>query len=295
MSEPIFNRLVRFKTAAGKVFLGEADEDATPNLTLTKEALIGKTVRVYRGTSPLDCDFQLSDEREVIHEVLSPLSEVPIFYGIGLNYKAHAKEANIPTGDYPTVFTKPPDSLAGPFEDIFVKPEIQFLDYEASKRSLSPLDPATAGPVSDLAEDADPTPFILGYTVGNDVSSRYWQNSLRSGGQHGSGKAFDKFAPIGPVIASPKAVPDPSALSLTTKVNGELRQKTGTDDLIFDIHAIFRHLSRGRTLRPGTVIMTGTPSGVAAFMKPPEWLKNGDLVEIEITGLGKIANRMLVG
>lgn len=147
--------------------------------------------------------------------------------------------------------------------------------------------------LKNLADDEAATPYILGYTVGNDVSSRYWQMPERSGNQHGYAKSFDKFAPIGPIIASPRAIPDPANLTLRTTVNGEQRQETRTDDLIFDIAAILKHLSRGTTLRRGTVIMTGTPSGVAAFLKPPVWLKDGDLVEVEISGIGKIANRMV--
>lgn len=146
----------------------------------------------------------------------------------------------------------------------------------------------------DLGEGDDPTPYILGYTAGNDLSSRYWQRPERANGQPGTAKSFDKFAPIGPVLASPKAISDPKALVLRTVVNGEQRQRTGTDDLIFDIAAVLRNLSRARTLRPGTVIMTGTPSGVANFMKPPAWLKNGDVVEVEITGIGKIENRIVI-
>ena len=115
----------------------------------------------------------------------------------------------------------------------------------------------------------------------------------RSGNQHGYAKSFDKFAPIGPVICSTSAILGPAALTLQTRVNGELQQKTKTDDLIFDIHAILRHLTRGTTLRRGTVIMTGTPSGVAAFLKPPLWLEDWDVVEVEIEGIGMIRNRMV--
>lgn len=111
----------------------------------------------------------------------------------------------------------------------------------------------------NLSESEDPLDYVLGFTVGNDVSSRYWQNAQRSGAQHGPAKSFDKFGPIGPVIASREAVGDPEALRLRTWVNGELRQDGRTDDLIFGIKAIIRHLSRGMTLRKGTVIMTGTP------------------------------------
>lgn len=113
--------------------------------------------------------------------------------------------------------------------------------------------------VKNLAESENPLDYVLGVTVGNDVSSRYWQNPQRSGAQHGPAKSFDKFGPIGPVIASLKAVENPENLKLKTWVNGDLRQDGATDDLIFGLGAIIRHLSRGMTLRKGTVIMTGTP------------------------------------
>jgi 2-keto-4-pentenoate hydratase/2-oxohepta-3-ene-1,7-dioic acid hydratase in catechol pathway len=148
--------------------------------------------------------------------------------------------------------------------------------------------------LKDLGENEDPTPYILGYTVGNDVSSRYWQRPERNGGQHWYAKSFDKFAPIGPILASTAAIPDPTTLKLETRVNGEKRQSTGTDDMIHGIPAILRFLSRGTTLKPGTIIMTGTPGGVAAFMKPPAWLQDGDIVEIEISGLGTITNKMVL-
>lgn len=147
-------------------------------------------------------------------------------------------------------------------------------------------------PAKDIPETANPLEYVLGYTVGNDVSSRWWQLPDQCGGQHGYAKSFDKFAPIGPVLVSAKEIPDPSKLSLTTKVNGEQRQSTKTDDLIFDIPEIIRHLSRGTTLRPGTVIMTGTPSGVGFFCNPKQFLKDGDEVEVEISGIGAIKNRL---
>jgi 2-keto-4-pentenoate hydratase/2-oxohepta-3-ene-1,7-dioic acid hydratase in catechol pathway len=106
------------------------------------------------------------------------------------------------------------------------------------------------------------------------------------------GKWFDKYAPIGPTIVSQKVVPNYSQLQMKSIINGEVRQSTKLDDMIFDIPALIRHLSRGVTLRKGTVVMTGTPSGVAAFMKPPKWLKHGDLVEIEIDKIGKMGNVM---
>jgi 2-keto-4-pentenoate hydratase/2-oxohepta-3-ene-1,7-dioic acid hydratase in catechol pathway len=145
----------------------------------------------------------------------------------------------------------------------------------------------------NVGAEEDAMEYVLGYTAGNDVSSRYWQMPERSGNQHGGAKSFDKFAPIGPIIASSDIVPDPHNLSIKSIVNGEVRQSARTDDLIYDIPTIIRHLSRGTTLRPGTVVMTGTPSGVAAFLKPPKWLKDGDIVEVEIEKIGKIQNKMV--
>ena len=145
----------------------------------------------------------------------------------------------------------------------------------------------------NLSPTDNPLDYVLGYTIGNDISSRYWQDKTRSSGQHGYGKSFDKFAPLGPMIVSTHAIPDPSKLKIITRVNGEVRQQSGTDSMIFDVASIVRHLSRGMTLRPGTVIMTGTPDGVAAFMKPSPWLRNGDVVEVEITGIGRIRNKMV--
>jgi 2-keto-4-pentenoate hydratase/2-oxohepta-3-ene-1,7-dioic acid hydratase in catechol pathway len=113
--------------------------------------------------------------------------------------------------------------------------------------------------MKNLTDKDDPLDYLLGVTVGNDVSSRYWQAAPRSGGQHGPAKAFDKFAPIGPVIVSIKTIGNPENLKLRTWVNGDLRQETMTNDLIFGIEAILRHISRGTTIKKGTAIMTGTP------------------------------------
>jgi 2-keto-4-pentenoate hydratase/2-oxohepta-3-ene-1,7-dioic acid hydratase in catechol pathway len=132
--------------------------------------------------------------------------------------------------------------------------------------------------------------YVLGNTVGNDVSSRWWQQPAQSGNQHGYAKSFDQFAPIGPILCSPTWIPDLSKLILNTRVNGAERQLTGTDDLIFDVPSIIKHLSRGMTLQKGSVIMTGTPGGVGAFMKPPEWLADGDIVAVEISQIGTIQN-----
>lgn len=132
--------------------------------------------------------------------------------------------------------------------------------------------------------------YVLGYTNGNDVSARNFQMPESGGGQASYAKSFDKFAPVGPAIIMASQVPDPQKLKYTTKVNGEIRQTTGTDDMIWTVEKIIEHLSRGSTLRKGTAIMTGTPSGVGLFMTPRGMLKDADVVDIEVEGFGKLSN-----
>lgn len=189
---------------------------------------------------------------------------------------------------YPVVFSKPPDAAAGPYEDIHVHPDAQAkLDYEGELTVIIGKD------CKDVPEHAA-LDYVLGYTVGNDVSARNFQAREVSGGQFGYAKSFDKFAPIGPVIVSPRVIKDPQSLEYTTKVNGELRQKTSTSDMIWTVKQIIAHLSRGTTLRAGSAIMTGTPSGVALFMEGGSgFLKDGDVVEIEVQEIGAIKNRIV--
>ncbi|RFU24406.1 hypothetical protein B7463_g11930, partial [Scytalidium lignicola] len=276
-----FDRLVRFRDVLGHIHHGEASK-------IPWEAdLVGKTVPIYSGVDPWDENFRLTDEEATISEVLSPLTSVPIIHGIGLNYREHAKEGDVPIPPHPIVFTKCADTLAGPYEDIPINKEALLLDYEGELCIVIGKD------CKNLSPDDDPSEFVLGYTVGNDVSSRYWQQQQHGGGQHGYAKSFDKFAPLGPSISSRIVIPDPGALSLKTWVNGELRQSASTDDLIFDVRTIIRHLTRGMTLRRGSVIMTGTPSGVGIVRNPPSILKDGDIVEIEISKIGRIKNKMM--
>jgi 2-keto-4-pentenoate hydratase/2-oxohepta-3-ene-1,7-dioic acid hydratase in catechol pathway len=188
---------------------------------------------------------------------------------------------------YPVVFSKAPDAIAGPLDDVPIIKDAQgMLDYEGEMTIIIGKD------VKDASE-ADALSYILGYTTGNDLSARNFQLPDTSGGQYCYAKSFDKFAPIGPCIVSPSLIPDPQKLSYTTKVNGEVRQETSTSDMIWTVKQLIVHLSRGTTLRAGTVIMTGTPSGVGLFMTPKGFLKDGDVVEVDISEIGAIANRVL--
>ncbi|KAE9380924.1 fumarylacetoacetate hydrolase family protein [Stipitochalara longipes BDJ] len=281
----VFHRLVRFMDPTGQIFFGEL-RDKVP---ASQQELLGLEIEVFQlGLLPWQEGFKLSGARAKIEKILSPLPSVPQFLCIGLNYRQHAEEANFPIPEFPMVFSKPPDTLAGPYDEIEIPLEAKCMDYETSQAECCVIigkDLKSSSPSESLA------PFILGYSVGNDVSARYWQDPGRSGGQHGFAKSFDKFAPFGPTIVSPETLGDITKLKMTTMVNGELRQESRLDDLIFSVDQLLRHLSMGRTVKAGTVVMTGTPSGVAAFMKPaPQWLVKGDVVEIMLEGVGTIKN-----
>ena len=220
-------------------------------------------------------------------QLLCPLESTPIIICIGLNYRHHAIEAKLTIPKYPVVFTKPADAMAGPYDDVSITPDAQpMLDYEGELTVVIGKDGKDIS--ADQALD-----YVLGYTVGNDVSARNFQLPDVSGGQFCYAKSFDKFAPIGPCITTSAVIKDPQTLKYTTKVNGKLRQETGTDDMVWTVRQIIEHLSRGTTLRKGTLIMTGTPSGVGLFMNPKTFLQDGDVVEIEIEGIGAISNKMV--
>ncbi|KAF2691216.1 fumarylacetoacetate hydrolase family protein [Lentithecium fluviatile CBS 122367] len=276
---PSFNRLVRFENESGQVMYGDV-----PDNVGTPDSFVGTRVDVFEGDTPWGASFQRTARQDVIAKVLAPLPHVPIFIGVGMNYKTHVGENKTDLPQYPVLFNKPSGALAGPEDDIPIHKEAQLLDYEGELCVIIGKD------AKNLSNSEDPLDYVLGYTVGNDVSSRWWQMPERSGQQAGYAKSFDKFAPIGPVIVPTSKLPNLSKQTITTRVNREERQKSEID-LIFDVSEMVTFLSRGRTLESGTVIMTGTPSGVAFFMKPPGFVKDGDVVEVEITGIGKIRNK----
>lgn len=226
-----------------------------------------------------------------------PTGVLPIRHiiGIGRNYAEHAAEqgADVPT--HPMVFTKNPASACLDGDDIVI-PSIcrdrEQVDYEGELAIV--IDGRTRRVRDVLERDVlDPQAgYVLGYCIANDVSARWWQKS-GSGGQFCRGKSFDTFCPLGPAVTPIANVPDPHALTLTTWLNGEVVQSSSTSVMIFSVANLVAELSRDTTLLPGTVILTGTPSGVGMARNPPRYLKAGDTVDIAITGLGKISNRVV--
>ena len=213
----------------------------------------------------------------------APIARPPKILAVGLNYRAHAEECGMPIPTIPVIFNKQSTSASGPFDVVHRPPESEQLDYEGELAIV-------IGKRCRRVRAADACSVVAGYAVANDVSVRDWQLRVPT---MTMGKSWDTHCPFGPWITTTDEVADPHRLDLKTWVNGELRQNANTCDLIFDCDAIIEHLSTAFTLEPGDVIVTGTPSGVALFMNPRTWLKDGDVVRIEIAGLGTIDNRVI--
>lgn len=205
-------------------------------------------------------------------------------------YQKKVQEGGRKPPPYPSIFIKPRTSVAGFNEDIPIPKLAQDdqLDYEGELCIVM-------GKTGKDIPKSEALGHIAGFVCSNDVSARKWQRDPDFAGgvpQWCFSKGFDKFAPLGPVLVSPKVVGNAGSLRLQTFVNGELRQDTNTSDLLFNTEDIVAFVSQGTTLEAGTVIMTGTPAGVAMGMKEPKWLKDGDVVEVRIEQLGSVKNRM---
>ncbi|KAL2020742.1 hypothetical protein VTK56DRAFT_8042 [Thermocarpiscus australiensis] len=277
---PAFSRLVRFLARDGRTYYGDAI--LPRGVTDISKA---RRARVVKGD--IFGKHDVTDQVLDIRLLLAPLApeDVRTVRCLGLNYAAHAKESKMPIPQYPVVFYKPATSLAGPTDPIPVPPIAQQgtgLDYECE------LVAVIGRPCADVPEDSA-LDYVLGYAVGNDVSHRDWQ-LRRGGGQWSLGKGFDGWAPFGPGIVSGSLIPDPQALRIGTRVNGKVMQESTTADMIFSVRKTIAFLSQGTTLLPGDLIFTGTPQGVGMGRNPQVWLKDGDVVEVELEGVGTCTN-----
>ena len=235
-----------------------------------------------------------------VEAVLPDGAALPVRYlvGIGRNYADHASETGSAVPDRPMVFVKSPASAIVSGEAIVIPRVCQDQDQVDFEGELAVVIGRAVRDVSE-AEAADPASgIVLGYAPANDVSARWWQKQ-GAGGQFCRGKSFDTFCPIGPWITSAAAVADlggPAALRIRTTVSGEVMQSAAVSSMVFPVAALIADLSRGATLPAGTVILTGTPSGVGMARTPPRFLRDGDVVRIEIgteadaAALGRLEN-----
>jgi acylpyruvate hydrolase len=198
----------------------------------------------------------------------------------GLNYRDHAQESGQPIPTSPILFAKFANAVIGPGEEIEIPPITVQVDYEAE---LGVVIGRRAQAVS-VAESLD---YVLGYTCLNDVSARDLQFA---DGQWMRGKSLDTFCPIGPWIVTTDEIPDPQALGIRCLVNGRVLQDSSTKQMVFSVAELVSFISQGITLEPGDLIATGTPPGVGFARKPPVWLVPGDVVAVEIEGIGVLEN-----
>ncbi len=221
-----------------------------------------------------------------------PLAPIPAprrnIFCLGLNYRAHVKEfgkgQDLP--DAPIVFTKSTTSIVGPGADIPVHTGVtEALDYEAELALILGRDGRNIDP-------ADAWDHVFGYTAINDVTARDLQKTHK---QWFLGKSLDGFAPMGPLLVHRSAMPAPAEIAVRSRINGELCQDDTFDNLIFDVPTIIATLSGGATLLAGDIIATGTPAGVGIGFDPPKFLRPGDEVIVEVTGVGPLINRVAPG
>jgi 2,4-didehydro-3-deoxy-L-rhamnonate hydrolase len=213
-----------------------------------------------------------------------PVSGSRQFIAIGLNYRKHAAEANMQAPKEPLVFNKALTSLHGPNDDVVWPEGSEKMDWEVELGVI-------IGVKAQRVTHDTALKFVAGYCLANDVSEREWQTG-RSG-QWVKGKSFDTFGPIGPYLVTSASLPDPQNVPISLKVNGVTRQSSNTNDMIFTVAEIVSHLSQFMTLLPGDVIVTGTPEGVGLGMKPPLFLKRGDVVELDGGILGSQRQRVV--
>ncbi|MGH9616376.1 MAG: fumarylacetoacetate hydrolase family protein [Acidobacteriaceae bacterium] len=198
---------------------------------------------------------------------------------IGLNYSDHAAESGMPIPTEPIVFMKASNTVVGPYDNVQIPRGAEKTDWEVELGVVIGVE------ARYLSSPADAAAHIAGYCVNHDVSERAFQ--LERNGQWTKGKSCDTFNPLGPWLSTPDEIPNPEALKMKLWVNGEVRQNGSTEKMIFNCAFLVHYLSQFMTLEPGDLISTGTPPGVGLGMKPPTFLKAGDIVELEIERLGR--------
>ena len=235
---------------------------------------------IYDGLTDSGTDITVA-------QILAPVTPAMIWC-IGLNYRRHAEETGAKIPEQPVVFAKGPNTVQHPGGVIEIPRHLasEQVDYECELAIVIGKPCKNVSPERALD-------YVLGYTCANDVSARDWQIK-RGGSQWSRGKTFDTFAPLGPVLVTTDDIPNPNALRISTRLNGEVVQDSHTSDMIFDVPQIISFLSGSTTLLPGTVILTGTPEGVGMARTPPRWLAPGDEVTIEIEGIGALTNPVVL-
>lgn len=245
---------------------------------LTPEALSDDTLARLRALDPATLPRVPGTPRLGV-----PVAGVRQLLAIGLNYRQHAAEAGMAVPNEPVIFFKAITSLSGPDDDVVLPEHSEMTDWEIELAVV-------IGRTARRVAEADALDHVAGYTIANDVSERDWQ--AQRGGSWSKGKSFDTFCPLGPWLVTRDEIADPQALAMTLTVDGEVRQRSSTADMIFNVRQLIAYCSRFMTLLPGDVVITGTPQGVGLGMKPPRFLRAGERMQLTIEGLGQQTQRV---
>jgi 2-keto-4-pentenoate hydratase/2-oxohepta-3-ene-1,7-dioic acid hydratase in catechol pathway len=219
--------------------------------------------------------------------LLPPVPDPPKIICLGLNYRDHAAESGAPIPKEPVLFSKYATALIGPEQPIVLPPVSKEVDYEAELVVV-------VGKRGRPRNEQEAREYVAGYTVGHDVSARDWQ-LRKDQKQWMVGKTFDTFAPTGPVMVTADELTDPHKLGIRLRLNGQTMQDSNTGQMVFTVPQVLAYLAQVLTLEPGDLIFTGTPPGVGVARKPPVFLKGGDVVEVEIEGIGVLRNPVVQG
>jgi len=274
-----------YLASQGKIRTEQIAEAFIPNSTVGflqggQESLsIAKEVVAYALKQNTD------NGKKLVYAVSDVRLEAPIqkpskIICVGQNYREHILEMGRELPKFPVLFAKYETTIRGPQDDIEFYPISEQLDYEAELAVV-------IGKRARNVSQADALNYVAGYTVANDVTYRDFQRRTM---QWLQGKAVDGSLPLGPWLVTSEELPDPSGLQMTLTVNGEVRQNTNTDNLVFNVPFLVEYISNLMTLEPGDIILTGTPGGVGTAMNPPSYLKDGDVVKIEISKIGTLEN-----
>ena len=268
-------RIIRFEDEKGQVQYGLDKNIVQNGFASGKAELLGGNF--FEGLKP-------TGKRARMIRLLAPIVPTNILC-IARNYAEHAREFGNVVPEYPILFIKNNGSLNHPGAPIRL-PKCQLkgpeVDYEGELAVV-------IGKAARNVTEEEALNYVLGFTVGNDVSARHWQKQ-GGGGQWCRGKGFDTFCPLGPSLVTPDELGDPQRLHIQSRLNGEVMQDSSTSYMIYSVAALISFLSQDTTLLPGTVILTGTPSGVGSARVPQVFLKDGDVIEVEVEGIGVLRN-----
>lgn len=264
-------KIIRFLSGDKKILYGAYNQDKPYTAQVIEGDIFG--------------DYRLTGKEAQIAKLLAPLTPANVL-ALGINYKKHGDETSMSLPDQPLLFLKATTSITG-HEAPIVLPAAgpDCVDYEAELAVI-------IGRKAKNIQTGQALDYILGYSCANDVSARDWQFDKQKG-QWARGKSFDTFCPLGPWIATREEIADPDNLNISAMLNGSIVQDSNTSQMIFNVREIVSNLSKSLTLLPGTVILTGTPDGVGFTRKPPLYLKEGDVVSVEIEKIGTLINKVI--